>query len=149
MFRKSILLALMSLQLCAIPSAEAAPAGFDDGVRAYNGRQYRQALSSFSQAASQAPADPMVRYYMGLSYQGLNQMTLAKQQFEYVASCQSNPSLAGQARTALQNLARYQPTRQGTASPVRIASAAGSGGAAASGQRASGRLKVIDFSTEW
>lgn len=150
MLRKSLLPALLPLLLCSIVSTKAAPASFDDGVKAYNSRQYRQAISSFTQAASQSPADPMIRYYMGLSYQGLNQMTQAKQQFEYVSTCRANPALAGQAQAALQNLSRYKTTVAGSP-PTRPAatSTARSGSPAASGQRANGRLKVIDFTTDW
>ncbi len=150
MIKKATLLALISLALFAVTSVQAASAAFSDGVRAYNGRQYSQALRYLSQAASEAPTDPMIHYYMGLSYQGMNQMTLAKQQFEWVASCRSNPVLAGQAQVAVQNLSRYKPTQSsGWAGTTASTASSGGGSPAASGQRASGKLKVIDFSTDW
>lgn len=125
-------------------SAEAAPSGFNEGVAAYNARNYRAALSRFQQAAQAAPRDASIRYYMGLCYQGMNQMSLAKQEYQWVAAS-GTPALRSQATAALSNLSRYPVSYSGssTASPAAATSAA-------SGQRKiAGRLKVYDFYTVW
>lgn len=142
---------LLLICVAAGPAAVSAPAGFSEGVKAYNSRQYGQAVSYLTQAARQAPADPMVRYYLGLAYQGMNQMTLARQQYEWVAGCRTNPGLQSQAMGALQNLSKYQPSRQGSA--ITVASrgtAPGGRQQVASGtQQVSGRLQILMFETDW
>ncbi len=145
--------------LTALPSAQAEPSSsYSEGVKAYNNRQYNQSISFLLKAATQTPNDPMVHYYMGLSYQGMNQMTMAKQQYEWVASCNTNPALAAQAQTALTNLSRYKPNLQLGSGRITAATTAatsssttsrGGNKSATAGQRASGRLKIIEFSTSW
>jgi tetratricopeptide (TPR) repeat protein len=68
-----------------VAALAAPPAAFRDGVQAYNTRNYRLALTKFQQAAQVAPTDAASHYYMGLCYQGMNQYTLAQQQFQWVA----------------------------------------------------------------
>jgi hypothetical protein len=128
--------------------AFAVPPGFAEGVRAYNTRQYRQALIFFTQARGGAPTDPLIHYYMGLSYQGMNQMTLAKQEYAYVAQS-SNRQLAAQASAALTNVSRYSTAYGGSgssSSPV-IASAPQSSSAGAA--KVSGRLQILYFTADW
>lgn len=138
---------LSQLVFFSLLPAGAAPAGFNEGVKAYSAGQYKQALTYFTQAGQVAPTDPLVHYYMGLSYQGLNQMTLARQQYEWVSACRSNPALAQQASAALQNLSRYQSSRAGSVSaPMAAGSASPSRSSVAP---ISGRLKILYFTADW
>lgn len=141
-------IALLSV-VCLLPLAVgAAPAGFDDGVKAYNARQYANALARFQQAARVAPTDPLTHYYMGLSYQGLNQFSLAKQQYEYVYATSKNNGLRASCSAALASLSRYQ-SQKITGSGYAIASASAGRAGGGGGVRASGRLKVIEFYADW
>ncbi len=131
-------------------SVTAAPGSFESGVQAYKARQYSVAMNHFNAAAATSPNDVTLHYYMGLCYQGMNQIALAKQQYEWVAASGGNSVIANNARTALQQLSAYrggaQPTGRSTAGtvggeqPTLLASA---------GPKASGRLKVIEFYTDW
>lgn len=133
---------------CLLPLAVgAAPAGFDDGVKAYNARQYAIALGRFQQAARVAPTDSLTHYYMGLCYQGQNQFTLAKQQYEYVYATSNSNALRASCSSALASLNRYQ-SQKITGSGYTIASAP-TGRSGGGGVRASGRLKVIEFYADW
>lgn len=142
-----LLLAFSSL----FPAWSAPPPGFREDVAAYNAKQYRQALTYFAQAGQAAPTDPMLHYYMGLTYQGLNQMTLARQQYEWVVACKSNPALSQQASSALQNLSRYQPSRAGSVSTAPATGTRSPSSSHSSGPVTpiSGRLKILYFSTDW
>jgi thiol-disulfide isomerase/thioredoxin len=124
--------------------AGAASSDFSAGVSAYQQHQYKIALNKFSCAAAQSPRDPVTHYYLGLCYQGMNQMSLARQEFAYVANFGSGP-LRTQAAAALQNLGHYQTTfsSASAALPGRAAPPA------APANRIQGRLKVLDFCASW
>lgn len=141
-FRLLLLTAVMVLQW-AIPVAAAPNAGFAEGVKAYNQRQYRQALAFFQQASAAAPTDPLIHYYLGLSYQGLNQMSLAKQEYAYVSRC-NNKILQIEANAALANLSKYRTTYSGAAPVVKAAEPT----ARNEGPKLDGRLQVLYFSSE-
>lgn len=140
---------LLGLTFCA-PSVLAGP--LEDGIKAYNAKQYKQALGYFGAAGRQAPGNPQVYYYLGLCYQGMHQYALARQHFEWVANnCGSTP-VGIQARTALNQVNKLSP---GSAQSGGSVSSAGGGGAqqSASGfpapsQPVSGRLRVLEFSIE-
>lgn len=125
-------------------TAQAAPAGFDEGVKAYNARQHSIALGRFQQAARVAPTDAMTHYYMGLCYQGLTQFTPAKQQYEYVYATSNNNALRASCSSAMASLSRFQ-SQKITGSGYPSAAAPGGRGAV----RVSGRLKVIEFYADW
>jgi tetratricopeptide (TPR) repeat protein len=141
-----------ALLLSCATAALAVPPGFNEGVQAYGARRYSQALNCFSQAVRAEPNNPLIRYYMGLSYQGLNQMTLARQQYQWVAATRTDPALAARAAQALQNLSRYEPTRAGSQSapPRSVNPSSGSQSAVAGAQQQlNGRLKIYYFTTDW
>ncbi len=138
-FVQVLTVAVSLLQISAL-AAIAAPAGFVEGVQAYNGRNYRLAVSNFQKAAQASPRDCSVHYYLGLSYQGMNQYTLAKQEYQWVASAGDVPALRSRAASALANLSRYSTTRTGSTT-------ASSGGRTIG--RTSGRFQVLDFYTDW
>lgn len=144
-FAKVLIATVALFQLSSL-AAIAAPAGFAEGIQAYNGRNYRLALANFQRAAQTAPKDCAVHYYLGLSYQGMNQYTLAKQEYQWVASSGDIPALRSRAAAALSNLSRYSPSHQGSPMPSR---ANGAGRAIASNYRSSGRFQVLDFYTDW
>jgi tetratricopeptide (TPR) repeat protein len=148
------LLLLIATLAYAMPVFAAAP-GFAEGVRAYNTRQYRQALTYFQQAARVAPTDPLIHYYLGLSYQGINQMTLAKQEYAYVAQS-SNRQIAAQASTALTNLSSYRTAYSGSghsgsasSSTALASSIQPSSGSSSSPVKISGRLQILYFTADW
>lgn len=155
MLRKFVPIVAIAALLAMVPAVApslAAPAalpGFNEGVAAYNARRYSQAVSYFSQALKVSPSDPTTHYWLALAYQGMNQMTLAKQHFAYVAQCGSNRALAAQASLALNNLGRYQTARAGSLAPTTTRVASAAGGGAQSSLKANGKLKVVEFSTDW
>ena len=59
---------------------------FNEGVQAYNHRQYSQALSKFSELERLGQGSELVHYYMALSYQGLNQISMAKAEYSFVSA---------------------------------------------------------------
>lgn len=141
-------------------SVQAALAGpMDDGKKAYAARRYSEALNYFGQAGRQTPADPNVYYYLGLCYQGTHQYTMARQNFQYVASIAGGSPIGLQAQQALAQLDKSHPASGGQQSPSQqqfsglqmsaqeIAKQAG-GGTAARPQIA-GHLRVYEFWTKW
>lgn len=131
--------------------AYAAPAGFDDAVKTYNARQYSAALGKFLQVARANPNDVLTRYYMGLCYQQTHQFSMAKQQYEWVSAMSKDPGIKNSCRQALDQLGRYQSQRVGSSSvPAYSGGPADFGGLPSSPPvRISGRLKVIEFYTDW
>lgn len=159
---KELSLGLLVAMVSVLSSTPAfgAPPGFDDGVKAYNSRQYSNALARFQQVARSAPSDALNRYYMGLCYQGLNQFALAKQQYEYVYATSRDSSLRASCSRALSGLGRYQSQKSsGSVSSTQATSGKSPGnfGDALAfdplnrgpAVKASGRLKVIEFYADW
>src|SRR6185437_10458638 len=94
---------------CSVAIQPSPASSFDDGVRLYQSRQYSAALTRFADGSRSAPSNATIHYYMGLCYQSTNQMSLAKQQYEWVSAYASNnPSLQNKARAAISQLSRYQ-----------------------------------------
>lgn len=139
---------------CFTAPATAAPAGFAEGVRAYQARRFNIALEQFTRAARSAPNDATVHYYLGLCYQSTNQVSLAKQQYDWVVSCSPIPSLRSQASLALSQLSKFSITRAGAvASPLSDGSRSAADGAAklaaaADVPKLNGRLRLIEFYTD-
>jgi hypothetical protein len=149
--RKIVSLAVLAASAVTLSPAFAVPPppGFAEGVRAYAARRYGEAAGYFRQAASRAPNDALIHYYLGLSYQGTNQMTLAKAEYNFVAARAADPTLRSQASAALNNLSRYSTTYSGsssTASAPRVASATG---APSSAPKISGKLQLYLFTADW
>ena len=138
----------MSLLAAAVSPAIGAPPGFAEGVRAYGARQYAQAAAYFRQAATKAPTDPLVHYYLGLSYQGTNQMSLAKAEYSYVANYAPNP-LRSQASLALNNLSRYSTTYSGSGSASAAPRVASAAAPPSAGAKVSGKLQLYLFTADW
>ena len=123
-----------------------------EGTRLYNQRQYNAALAQFGSAMRSDPNNPLLHYYVALCYQGMNQMSLARQQYEWVASASRDATLRAQASAALSNLSRYK-TSSGSSSGMAIGQGgpviASAGVSHSGGSKLKGRLKVFDFYTDW
>ncbi len=146
---KRLLTGIVVSAACSFVSpAFAAPPGFDDAVKSYNSRQYSVALSKFALVARAVPNDILTHYYMGLCYQQTNQFSMAKSQYEWVSATSRDPALRASCGQALSQLGKYQSQKISGAGPTssfRGGGSTGGGGAV----RVSGRLKVIEFYTDW
>lgn len=143
---KKLLQLMLILTSMAPQGALASNPAFDQAVQNYKARQYTQALVGFQTVLKANPMDTASHYYLALCYQGMNQISLAKQQFEWVAGSK-DPQLRAYAASGLAQLQKFPTSRVGTivAAPTRLASRNGAGAA----PHLSGRLKVIEFYTDW
>lgn len=148
MFRvifKQILVGTALLSALLIPYfVFAANPAFDQAVAAYKARNYHAAVLGFQNAMKSNPSDPMTHYYLALCYQGSNQIALAKQEYTWVSSC-SNAQLRSYAASGLANLSKYPSSVNGSGRTDPRSTVAMAGGA----PRISGRLKVLEFYTDW
>lgn len=147
-----LLSCFLLLVVFAIAEANCAPSGFAEGVKAYNARQYSVALTCFTRAAQSAPTDANTRYYMGLCYQGMNQMKMARTQYEWVAKAGAG-NIRAQASAALANLDKYASSsvRSASSSSTSTSGSYKSGPLPppAAAPKLSGRLKILEFYTDW
>lgn len=136
--------------LIAPAAANAAPPGFDDAVKSYNARQFSVALSKFCQVARANPNDVLTHYYMGLCYQQTNQFSMAKAQYEWVQTASRDNGIRNSCAQALAQLGRYQSQKVSGSGPIPSFSGSSGGGAPTGAPvRVSGRLRVIEFYTDW
>ena len=117
---------------------------FDQAVQKYKLRQYSAALVDFQTVLRANPRDAMTHYYMALCYQAMNQVSLAKQQYEWVAGS-NDTTLRGYASSGLAQLQKFPSSYMGAITP----SSPGVGARSGSAPRINGRLKVIEFYTDW
>ncbi|MBY0357132.1 MAG: hypothetical protein K2W82_03950 [Candidatus Obscuribacterales bacterium] len=138
---------LQALLACVLAgqSAFGAPS-MSEALGQFKARHYAQALPLFQNYARSNPQDALARYYCGLCYQYMNQMTLATEEYKWVAAYSKNPQLKAQAENGLAGLSRYSRSYGGSAQ-----AASSTNVASASGGRtfAKGRLKVMEFYTDW
>jgi len=118
--------------------AQAAPSGFAEAVQSYKAGKYSQALSQFQ--AIRGP-EALTHYYMAICLQNLNQVTLAKQHYQWVAVYGTDPALKRNAAIGLAQLSKYR-----SASGPQGQVAVSRGGISHSG---GGRPKVMDFFATW
>ncbi|MBS1954441.1 MAG: hypothetical protein JST89_09645 [Cyanobacteria bacterium SZAS-4] len=126
----------------------------------YQARHYSAALSDFEKLAAAYPNNAMVRYYRGLSYQGTNQISLAKKDFEWVATNCPDGKVKQLGAQGLQNLGSYRSTTSSSAAAAPFFAQAGSMGSTgssagvatntiASASRPGGKLqKILEFTSE-
>jgi thiol-disulfide isomerase/thioredoxin len=149
--KKLCLLFGICLALSAPVSTMAQPSGFSSALRAYDAHQYSLALDQFSRIEKSNPSDAAVHYYKGLCYQAMNQMSLAKQEYSWVAAYGTG-SWKINAQTALQNLQKYpknyQSANYATATQTGRTAAASSASNNGNGSF-KGRLKILEFSAVW
>lgn len=110
--RKLWILALALLAGANFPSlaSNLTSAKMDDAVKSYNEHKYSQCLTQLRQLHLAGVCNDSVHYYMGLSYQGLNQISAAKQEYQTVAKGKT-PSLRANAQAALAGLDRWSQHR--------------------------------------
>ncbi len=138
----------LMLILIQTQPAFAGSTGFEQAVQNYKARKFPQALAGFRNELRSRPSDPMTHYYMALCYQGMNQISLAKQEYQIVMAG-NDPRLKNYAASGLTQLGQYKSTYSGysgSSSKSTLASASGSSGAA---PKIVGRLKVLEFYTDW
>ncbi len=136
----AILLILLAAQpLAALASSPV----FEQAVQQYKARHYSSAIAGFQAVLKSNPSDQMSHYYMALCYQGVNQISQARQEYEWVTRSGGNPQIRNYAFAGLSNLGKYSPTfgRSQVSSPAQSFSGAG--------PKLSGRLKVLEFYTDW
>jgi hypothetical protein len=153
--KKLSLLVVICLALSSPAATMAQPSGFSNALRTFNAHQYSAALDQFSAIEKASPSDPAVHYYKGLCYQAMNQMSLAKQQFDWVAAYGTG-AWKTNAQTALNNLRKYPKTYQSanTTAPSNAgsrgrnrAAVATTNGSSSNDVQFKGRLKILEFST--
>lgn len=145
---KKVVIAFIGCLAVSFPiAAWAASPDFSDGVKSYQARRYNEALSKFGSAEQKSPTDATIHYYMGLCYQGMNQMGLARQEYAFVAS-RATGALQRQAQYGLSNLSRYQ-SGSAVASTASASGASKSNTAGAPEAKFKGRLKIYEFTTSW
>lgn len=143
---------LASIATLTLMPVYGAPASFQEAQADYNAGRYAQALSKFEPYAANYPGNALVRYYLGLCHLALNHNSQARQEFQFVASC-NDAKLASQARTGLAQLNKLGGVAAASAGPAVAAPAGGASGAAANGTPSpavKGKLKkVIEFYADW
>lgn len=157
---RALAASLMALLWLSLPCRASE---FDQAIADYKAHRYSQAIAAFQTISSKYPGDAKSHYYMGLCYQGLNQMTLAKQHYQWVVAYSKDASLKSYSQSALAQLGRYPTSVAGSPTVSSSSSSAGRSGSvpalgnllagmpgvAGAAPKISGRLKVIDFSTSW
>lgn len=73
----------------------------------YSKGNYREALNKLANM----PQTDMTHYYAGLSYQGLNQLSSAASEYQWVATYSKNERLRTNAQSALSTVQRYASRR--------------------------------------
>lgn len=104
-------LALSGLFYLLQPSAALAT-GIDEAIKDYQSRNYPQALSKLRDLSGK-PGQPQdkIHYYMALCYQGTNQMSQAKGEYNWVYANSKDNTLRYNAYQALQGMERWSAHR--------------------------------------
>ena len=134
------------LCLAQLPAAIAGSPVFDQAVQQYKAHHFSQALPGFQAEVKRSPSNALAHYYMALCYQGMNQMALAKQEYQWVATS-NNSQLRSLASAGLTQIARFPSSVAGSTSAATPRST-GSVQVTASAPKVVGRLKVIDWYTD-
>lgn len=157
---KNLLAAMVLVASCA--SAADAEDIYRRAVMAYQAHHYSAALADFEKLTAAYPNNAMVRYYRGLSYQGTNQISLAKKDFEWVATNCPDGKVKQLGAQGLQNLGSYRATTSSSAVAAPFFAQAGSTGSTgsisssssgmttmAAASRPGGKLqKILEFTSE-
>lgn len=99
--KSSWALALLLGAAAGILPCFALPDAFEKGVKAYNQRDYRQALELFERATQKAPGDVNSFYYQALCHTQLGQYDRARAVYSLILTRFPDSSAAQHARTAL------------------------------------------------
>jgi thiol-disulfide isomerase/thioredoxin len=96
------LLALVVATVCG--AAADAEDAYRRAVMNYQAHHYSAALTDLEKLVGQYPNNAMVRYYRALAYQGTNQLSMARKDFEWVAINCPDGKVKQLAAAGLQNL---------------------------------------------
>jgi thiol-disulfide isomerase/thioredoxin len=132
--------------------AIASTSDLSKGVELYNAGKYSQSLPLLEAAVRANPYDDSSHYYLGLCYQSLKQITLAKSHFQWVATNARNATVRSYAAKAMaaysapttasnSNASEAQPAKQTSQQMVVQA--------ADTKIKQLGRCKVLMFETSW
>jgi thiol-disulfide isomerase/thioredoxin len=111
----------------SITATSAAEDLYKRAVLNYQAHHYSSALADLERLEAAYPTNAMVRYYRALCYQGTNQITLAKKDFEWVAANCPDAKVKQLGAIGLRNLGSYRaqvtgfvsaPTTQMAARPA-------------------------------
>jgi clan AA aspartic protease (TIGR02281 family) len=103
--RSGSLILLFCVALLSLFSSPAAFAGaYEDGLKAYSGKNYKDACLHFEQAIRQSPQDVNAYYYDALSWHQLKQWTTAAQRYRELVERFPDSSAALKARDVLRTL---------------------------------------------
>lgn len=144
--------ALFSL-IC--PQSNSAPASMEQALIDFQAKRYSQALSGFQNVSRSNQRDPLCHYYLALCYQNMNQIALSSKEYQWVAANSRDPKIRSQAQVGLAQMQHYQSARQtqlasASASSVRSAAAPQiSAPAKGAVQFSQGKMKVLEFFTQW
>lgn len=142
----SIALVLLALSSIAFAQGGGKDSNLASAVAAFKSKDYKSTLTYCNQAIRANPTDVGAHYYKALSLHYMNQISQAKQEYEWVAKTGNN-SLAACAQKALAGLEKRSGSYQGSSS-----SSASSGTSSSSGgysRYSSRKPKVLDFYTTW
>jgi thiol-disulfide isomerase/thioredoxin len=92
----------------SITSADAAADLYKRAVLNYQAHHYSSALADLERLEAAYPTNAMVRYYRALCYQGTNQISLAKKDFEWVATNCPDAKVKQLGAIGLRNLGAYR-----------------------------------------
>lgn len=111
---------------------------FVKATQAYQKGNYRDAISNFELCDRSGGCCQWTHYYLGLSYQGINQLGPAYQHFQWVLARGTDPSLRRYSQYASDSLSYYASNRtyngQGAIASFSRASGGGGGGGGSSGR---------------
>ncbi|HEY9733559.1 MAG TPA: tetratricopeptide repeat protein [Drouetiella sp.] len=124
----SCLWQFVNTAVLALPAAVPA-SRFEDGVKLYNQKQYKQALPVFLEFLKQNPRSPSAYLYIANSYYGLNQVSAAKQTYQILIRSFPYSSEAASAREFMR---RLQPADNSAADAVDSANGSKTGSATSS-----------------
>ncbi len=152
---RNVLVALALLTSCV--SAANAEDIYRRAVLNYQAHHFSAALADFEKLAAAYPNNAMVRYYRGLSYQGTNQISLAKKDFEWVATNCPDGKVKQLGAQGLQNLGSYRSSVSSSAVAAPFFAQAGSTASTAgvatntiaAASRPGGKLqKILEFTSD-
>ncbi|MBX9688846.1 MAG: retroviral-like aspartic protease family protein [Candidatus Obscuribacterales bacterium] len=111
-------LVLASNYLClAKEAAKEVNSAFTAGVSFYSQKNYRAAAQKFEESLKQSPQNADAIYYCALSHQQSNNWARAKQLFEYIVQAFPQSRVAGNAQTALSQIAAVNGNGSGSSVP--------------------------------
>jgi len=97
---QAIIVSVLSIS-STVTAAIASTNDLSKGIELYNAGKYSQSLPLLEAAVRANPYDDSSHYYLGLCYQSLKQITLAKSHFQWVAANARNATLRSYAAKAM------------------------------------------------